>query len=191
MGIPLHRRSVTAMPRSIFYDDFTTLNPTVWSADSGSWNAVSFDGATCAVIEPAVDNNYLRAITSDFSGTQGWIIESRIYTTPAGDTTAHPGISFYGRSGNNDHLYFRPHSDAIGVQKAYYDGTVHVQTALAGKFPWNTWNHVSVKLTGDTVQPALNGVSLGSFTSTVSTIPPMTKSVLQLIPGEEIIMTGS
>ncbi len=79
--------------------------------------------------------------------------------------TAHPGISFYGRSGNNDHLYFRPHSDAIGVQKAYYDGTVHVQTALAGKFPWNTWNHVSVKLTGDSVQPALNGVSLGTFTT--------------------------
>ncbi len=148
-----------------FYDDFNTLNPTVWSADSGSWNAVSFDGRSCAVIEPSVDNNYLRAITSDFSGTQGWIIESRIYTTQAGDTSAHPGISFYGRSGNNDHLYFRPHSDAIGVQKAYYDGTVHVQTALAGKFPWNTWNHVSVKLTGDSVQPALNGVSLGTFTS--------------------------
>ncbi len=51
------------------------------------------------------------------------------------------------------------------MQKAYYDGTVHVQTALAGKFPWNTWNHVSVKLTGDSVQPALNGVSLGTFTN--------------------------
>ena len=32
-------------------------------------------------------------------------------------------------------------------------------------FRWNTWNHVSVKLTGDSVQPALNGVSLGSFTA--------------------------
>jgi hypothetical protein len=132
----------------LFYDDFSgDLSKWTIISGAGAWGT---DVAGNLVIEPATDNNYL--VTSTDIGANSIAIKTKMQSTQAGDSQAHPGLIWHanaltGGSHQNDQVYFRPHDPSTNIVQAYFSGSVNVFATKGGSYySFNTWATVEVRI---------------------------------------------
>ena len=129
----------------LLFDDFDG-DLSLWTSEgSDSWSVS--DGNL--EIEPSNDNNYLFSV--DNVSDYGVAVETKVRSTSAGDGMAHPGFVWHASSGNNDHVYLRPHeygnNGQNDIQPAYYDGSLHLHDGLEYDcISFNNWSRFSLRL---------------------------------------------